>query len=300
MKILISGSGGLIGSALSSYLSIERHEVFKLVRREPLVENEIRWDIELGAISEEKIEGFDAVIHLAGENIGEGRWTKKKKNKILSSRVDGTRFLSEKLTQLKRPPKVFIVASAVGIYGNRKDEILTEESTAGTGFLADVCMRWEMASELARKSAIKVVNTRFGIILAPEAKIIKMLKSLFKLYLGGIISSGRQYMSWIAIEDLIRAISFILEHPEIEGPVNIVSPYPVTNKEFTESFVKALRRRTMFRIPAIAVRILFGEKGKEMILSSTRAYPKKLMESGFKFDFEKVNSLLMSIFAEDR
>jgi len=282
----------MIGSAVALSLGSRGNEIFKLVRREPVSNNEIRWDIGQNILSSDTIEGLDAVIHFAGENIGEGRWTKKKKERILESRIKGTRLLSENLAGLKRPPKVFITASAVGFYGDRGGTFLTEHSSRGEGFLPEVCVQWEKAAEKAIKAGIRVVNTRFGIVLASEAKLLKIQKKIFRLYLGGIIGSGNQYISWISIEDLKRALLFILNHSEISGPVNLVSPNPITNREFTRIFARTLRRPAVFRIPAFAVKAVFSEKGVEMILSSTRVFPEKLLKAGFDFQYENLHKAL--------
>ena len=295
MKILISGSGGLIGSALVSYLESRDHNIYKLVRRKPLSDCEISLDFEHDSHAKDKMEGFDAVIHLAGENIGEGRWTGEKKKRILFSRVDGTRLLSERLAALRNKPKVFISASAVGFYGDRGNKKLTEADGKGTGFLADVCSEWEAVCAPAAEAGIRVVNPRFGVVLSKDAKIIKMLKVLFNLNLGGVIGGGGQYMSWISMHDLVRAIEFILLNPRIEGAVNVVSPGPVTNREFTKSMAKALRRYAFFRIPSFIIKIIFGAKGKEMLLFSIRTVPEKLTKLGFCFFDGKINTTLIKL-----
>lgn len=296
MRILVSGSSGMIGSSLVSSFVSSGHDVLKLVRHQPANENEIEWDVEKSLLDLNSLEGLDAVIHLAGENIGDGRWTRNKKDRILQSRVKSTEFLSKNLTKLKRPPKVFITASAVGYYGDRGDEVLTEDSPAGGGFLAETCKFWEEASQSAADAGIRVVNMRFGVVLASEAKLIKIQKRIFSCYLGGVVGSGEQYISWISLEDLKAAIIFILNHPEIKGPVNVVSPNPVANREFTRIFAHALKRPTVFKIPGFAVRLLFGEKGEEMILFSTRAVPQKLPNAGFYFKHENLLDILKELF----
>lgn len=292
MKILVSGSRGLIGSALILYLESRDHRIYKLVRRKPVSDYEISLDFEPDSHVKDELEGFDAVIHLAGENIGEGRWTREKKKRILFSRVDGTRRLSERLAALRNKPKVFISASAVGFYGDRGNKKLTEADGKGTGFLADVCSEWEAACAPAAEAGIRVINPRFGVVLSKDAKIIKMLKVLFNLNLGGVIGGGGQYMSWISMHDLVRAIEFILLNPRIEGAVNVVAPDPVTNREFTKSMAKALRRYAFFRIPSFIIKILFGAKGKEMFLSSASVYSKKLSDSKFAFKFNNIDDAL--------
>ena len=273
MKILISGTSGLIGSALCAYLSEKGHQIFKLKRDQEI-----------------SLESFDAVIHLAGESIA-GRWNEKKKEEIRNSRIESTKKLGRALSQLKHPPKVFICASAIGFYGDRGDELLTEESTRGKGFLSDVCVDWEAAS----LNEIRTANLRFGIVLSPNGGALKQMLVPFKIGLGGPLGSGKQYMSWVALEDVIRAIDFVLHHEELSGPINITAPAPVTNEEFTPALGKALHRPTFLKVPAFAIKWLLGEMGEALLLSSTRAIPKKLLDAHFEFKYPSLQQFLNQI-----
>lgn len=290
MKILVSGSSGFLGSHIIDFLSPLGHQIFKLVRvRANLGKNEIAWDENRGVINPGLLEGMDAVIHLAGENIGNGLWTQSKKKRIRDSRVKGTQLLCQALSQLKNPPKVLLCASAVGIYGNRGDEILTESSPKGVGFLADVCSQWEAATQEASKKGIRVVNMRFGIVLSPDGGILKKLKVPFQLGLGGKIGSGQQYMSWVMIEDLFSAVNVLLNDDSFYGPVNITSPNPVTNEEFTKALGKSLHRPTWLTVPSFLLKFFLGEMADEMFLTSTRAVPEVLSRAGFQFAHKNLN-----------
>jgi uncharacterized protein (TIGR01777 family) len=261
MKILISGSSGLVGSALVPFLESSGHQVRRLARN-----------------SYEGLEGSDAVIHLAGRNIAT-RWTKHVKEEILSSRVDTTLRLAEALSKLPTPPKVFICASATGFYGDRKDEILTERSSPGKGFLAEVCQAWESALLPAKERGIRCVNTRFGTILSKNSKVIVP----FRLGLGAIFGSGEQFLSWIALEDVVHAINHVLADETLEGPINFTTPHPETNRSFSEKLAKALHRPLLFRIGGRPLQWLLGEMGQEVLLASVRAMPEKLIHSGYQF-----------------
>jgi len=283
MRILLSGASGLIGSALAKRLDASS-EVVRLVRRDPLsAASEIRWDPAAGRIEPKQLEGFDAVVHLAGENIGAGRWTAAKKARVRSSRVEGTLLLAKTLAGLNQPPKVLVSASAVGYYGDRGDEKLDESSGPGTGFLAEVCRAWEEAAMTAAEAGIRVVLARFGVVLSPEGGALARLLPLFRFGLGGRLGSGRQYMSWIALEDAVGAIAFALENDSLRGPVNVTSPQPVTNRQFTQTLGRVVRRPTLLHAPAIALRAVLGEMADEMLLASVRVYPRRLLEAGFSF-----------------
>jgi len=284
MKILVSGSHGLVGSALIKSLTGEGHEIIRLVRRERAFGSpEVEWHPNQGHIDAQHLEGLDAVIHLAGENIASGRWTGEKKRAIRDSRVKGTLLLSQTLAQLSRPPSIFISASAIGYYGNRGDELLTEESGPGNDFLASVCVEWEQATRSAVEKGIRTVNARFGIILdAKEGALAKMLTP-FRMGIGGRIGDGRQWMSWIAIDDVVAALIFLLADPAVRGPVNFVSPYPVTNSEFTETLGRVLSRPAFFPVPAFGVRLAFGEMADALLLSSQKVEPSVLEDKGFPF-----------------
>jgi uncharacterized protein (TIGR01777 family) len=280
-RILISGASGLIGSALVPSLESHGYDVIRLVRVETTESNEVRWD-PMRPIAPETVSGYDAMIHLSGESIT-GRWTAAKKARIRDSRVISTRNLSEALAKCERPPKTFLCASATGYYGNRGDEVLTEETSVETGFLAEVCREWESAAEPAVKAGIRTANLRTGLVLSKNGGPLKPMLLLFRLGLGGKIGSGRQWWSWIHIEDFVAAVHHILQNASVKGPVNMVSPDPVTNAEFTKALAKALKRPAIFQVPAFVARLAFGELADEGLLASARVMPKKLSESGFRF-----------------
>src|SRR6266566_3882748 len=287
MKILIAGASGLVGSALVPKLKAEGAEATPLVRS-AAKSGEIEWHPNHGTIDGPALEGSDAVINLAGEGIANGRWTKEKKRRILDSRVNGTRLLSETMANLSRKPVTFINASAVGFYGSRGDELVDEKSGPGEGFLAGVCRQWESATARAEQAGIRVVKLRFGVILAKDGGIMGSILGPFKLGLGGKIGSGEQVMSWLAIDDVVAAISFILQNESLRGPVNVVAPHPVTNKEFTKTLGRVLSRPTFMTMPAFAARLAFGEMADEMMLSSTRVAPTVLKDAGFKFQYPEL------------
>jgi uncharacterized protein (TIGR01777 family) len=284
MRILISGATGLVGSALVSFLTTGGHQVTRLVRSQPRPEREeIWWSPEQGIQDLASIEGLDAVVHLAGENIATGRWTTEKKARIRDSRVTGTRTLCEALARLSRPPKVLISASAIGYYGNRGEEILTEESAAGQGFLSDVCTAWEAATLSAQQYGVRVVHARLGVVLTPrEGALAKMLLP-FKLGLGGRIGAGEQYMSWITLDDVVDAIHHALITGTLQGPINVVAPHPLTNSEFTAILGQVLGRPTLLPLPAGVARLALGDMADGLLLTSARVEPKRLRETQFSF-----------------
>ena len=292
MKILISGSHGLVGKALIGSLA-DMHEVFDLVRREAKPgAREIEWHPNKGVIDPSKLEAFDALINLAGESIAEGRWTDEKKRRIHDSRVKGTQLLSEALAGLSQKPKVFLCASATGIYGHRGDELLDEDSEPGGGFLAHVCRDWEQATEAATSAGVRVVNLRFGPILAREGGMLEKMLAPFKLGLGGKVGSGKQYISWVAIDDVVGATMLAIDNESIRGPVNVVSPNPVTNEEFTRTLGHVLNRPTVFAMPEFAARLAFGEMADEMLLVSQRVAPKKLNDAGYQFQNPELGAVV--------
>jgi uncharacterized protein (TIGR01777 family) len=284
MKILVSGSHGLVGKALIPSLTDDGHEVMRLVRQERTFgAPEIEWHPNQGRIDAEHLEGFDVVVHLAGENIAAGRWTSEKKRAIRESRVKGTTLLSESLARLSRPPSVFLSASAIGYYGDRGDELLVEDSMPGEGFLADVCVEWEKATQPAVEKGIRTICTRFGIILdAEEGALAKMLFP-FRMGIGGRIGDGRQWMSWIALDDVVNGLKFLISQPSARGPINFVAPNPVTNAEFTTTLGRVLSRPTLFPVPAFAARLAFGEMADALLLSSQNVQPCGLEDKGFLF-----------------
>ena len=283
MDILISGSHGLIGSALTSWLTSRGHRIVRLVRppRAP-GPSEIVWDPIAGTIDAGGLEGMDAVIHLAGESIASGRWTHARKQRILESRVRGTGLIAGALAHTRREPRTLICASAIGYYGNRGDEILIEQSGPGSGFLADLARNWEAAAEPARQAGIRVVHLRSGIVLSPTGGALARLLPVFRLGLGGRLGSGRQFMSWITIDDEVGAIGHALQHASMIGPVNLVSPQPVTNREFAETLGRVLRRPALFSAPAIALRMALGELSSEL-LGSLRVHPAAILAAGYTF-----------------
>jgi uncharacterized protein (TIGR01777 family) len=291
MKIAIAGASGLVGTALIPALEAQGHEVTRLVRTAPRA-GEIEWHPNKDEVSAASLEGFDVIINLAGENIAGGRWTDEQKRKIRDSRVNGTHLLSEAIAKMERKPRAFICASATGIYGDRDDEVLDEQSESGGGFLAGVCREWEMACELAVKVGVRVVNLRFGPILAREGGMLSKLLTPFKMGMGGKVGSGSQYISWVSLDDSVNAILLAINDESIRGPLNVVSPNPVTNEEFTKTLGHVLNRPTALAMPAFAARLAFGEMADEMLLVSQRVMPKRLSAAGFQFQYPELESAL--------
>lgn len=294
MNVLVSGSRGLIGSAVVSFLTAEGHRVVPLVRPKPdsPAAAAVCWDPEAGRIDLTGLEGLDAVVHLAGENLAEGRWTAAKKARIRDSRVQGTRLLCEALAGLEQPPQVLVCASAIGYYGDRGEEVLTEESEPGLGFLADVCREWEAATDPAAQRGIRVVNLRFGIVLSPTGGALALMLPPFRKGFGGALGTGKQFMSWIALDDVVGVIYHALLTPNLQGPVNAVSPHPVTNQQFTRILGKVLRRPTLLALPAFAARLAFGEMAEALLLASARVEPTRLLETGFTFRYPELEGAL--------
>ncbi|MCK5515623.1 MAG: TIGR01777 family oxidoreductase [Desulfobulbaceae bacterium] len=289
MKTLITGSSGLVGSALVEFLFSKGYSIQSL-RRNPNNEQAHFWATE--AIDVTGVSHYNAVIHLAGENVADSRWSSAKKERILNSRVDGTRQLADYISQLAIKPDVFLSASAVGYYGSRGDELLDEMSTQGQGFLSDVCEQWEKETQRLTDMGIRVVNLRFGMVLSPKGGALHKMIPPFKVGLGGVIGDGNQYISWISIRDLIESVAFILKNDKINGPVNIVSPVQTTNKILTQSLGKTLNRPTFFRIPAFVVKVIFGQMADEMLLCSNRTTPKILLEAGFEYKDRSLDETL--------
>jgi uncharacterized protein (TIGR01777 family) len=295
MIIVVTGSSGLVGTALVDALQADGHLVRRMVRREVQdTEREIRWDPAAGWIDAGELEGVDAVVHLAGENLADHRWNEKVKQEIRDSRVLGTRLLTEALATLANKPSILCCASAIGYYGDRGDELLDETSPPGSGFLADVCQAWEAASALARDAGIRVVNLRLGVVLSKEGGALTKMLLPFKLGAGGVIGSGQQYWSWIALDDLVKVIKFALEGSDLAGPINAVAPVPVTNREFTKTLGHVLKRPTIFPMPAFAARLALGEMADEMLLASARVEPGVLTRSGFSFAHPELEGALRS------
>jgi uncharacterized protein (TIGR01777 family) len=296
MKILVSGAHGLVGKALIKSLTRDGHEVVSLVRRERVVgKPEIEWHPNWGQIDAQHLEGFDVVIHLAGESIASGRWTDDKKLKIRESRVKGTTLLSESLARLSRPPAIFISASAIGYYGNRGDELLTEQSAPGKGFLSEVCVAWEKATGAAEAKGIRTVHARFGIILDTDGGALEKMLTPFRMGVGGKLGDGKQWMSWIALDDVVRGLRFLIDNQTARGATNFTAPNPVTNAEFTKTLGSVLSKPTIFPVPAFAARLAFGEMADALLLSSARVEPSRLQDEGFKFEYSDLLQALQAI-----
>ncbi len=291
MKIIIAGSSGLVGSALRAALQANHHQVIPLVRRVPQT-GEIRWDPEAGELDPSTLLGADAVVHLGGENIADGRWTAAKKERIRSSRLRGTRLLSDALASLQTPPPVLLTASAIGYYGDRGDELVDEASAVGSGFLPELCADWEAASNSAEHKGVRVIRIRIGIVLSSDGGALRKMLPAFKLGIAGRVGNGQQYMSWIDIDDLVGAIGYLLQLPDAVGTYNGVAPNPVTNRAFTKVLGQVLRRPTLFPMPAAAVRLIFGEMGNDLLLASTRVQPARLLSSGYEFQYPQLRASL--------
>jgi uncharacterized protein (TIGR01777 family) len=292
MKVLVTGATGLVGSALVPVLTANGHEVFRLTRSEAKLANDINWNPTSRDLPKARLEGLDAVVHLAGENIAASRWTNKVKERLRFSRVDTTKFLCDALSQLQQPPKTLVCASAIGYYGQRGAEILTESTSPGTGFLADLCRDWEAACEPARKMGMRVVNLRIGVILSPKGGALAKMLTPFRMGVGGVIGSGRQYWSWISIDDVVEAIHTSLTNSHLSGPVNATAPTPVTNADFTKTLGTVLGRPTIFPMPAFAARLALGEMADDLLLGSARVMPNRLSESNFQFQHPKLEGAL--------
>ncbi|MDA8020224.1 MAG: TIGR01777 family oxidoreductase [Thermoanaerobaculia bacterium] len=298
MRVAVSGASGLVGSALLDSLRRDGHEAIPMIRAGS--ENSadtaegFAWDVEEGRLDPEDLRGLDAIVHLAGENIASGRWSEARKQRIRNSRVRGTRLIAESLAALGEPPPVFVSASAIGFYGDRGDDWLTEQSLLGEGFLADVCWRWEAAAEAARQAGVRVVHPRFGLIVSGRGGALARMLRPFKLGAGGILGKGAQWMSWIHLEDAVGAIRHLLVTEGLKGPVNIVSENPVTNREFTKTLGRVLSRPTILPMPMAMVRAAFGEMGDELLLASTRVDGSLLRRSGFVLRFPDLESAFRS------
>ncbi len=283
MDVLVSGSTGLIGTALVRALEERGHRVVRLVRSGGGGRNAVRWDPSSGTIEADGLEGIDAVVHLAGEGIAEGRWTAEKKARILDSRKQGTRLLAGAVAGLRTPPRVMVSTSAIGYYGDRGNELLRETSPPGDLFLSKVCVEWEGAAEPAREAGVRVVHPRIGIVLSTKGGALKQTLPIFKLGLGGKIGSGRQYWSWVTLDDVVGAMIHAIETNTLEGPVNVVAPDAPTNVEFTKALGRVLNRPTVFPLPAPAARLMLGEVADELLLPSARVESARLKETGYDY-----------------
>jgi uncharacterized protein (TIGR01777 family) len=284
MKIAMSGASGLLGSALTAFLKTGGHEVVPLTRKRD--GSGIFWDPSRldGEVDRASLEGFDAVIHLAGENIGAGRWTAARKAAIIDSRRVGTRVLSEALTRLASPPKALLAASAVGYYGDGMDQVFDEETrVAGRTYLAEVVQAWELATSPARQAGLRVVNMRFGVVLSPAHGALAQMLPAFRAGVGGPIGSGQQWLSWVGLDDAVGAVMHLLNHPEVSGPVNVTAPQPAQQAEFARTLGQVLGRPAFMPLPAAAVTAIFGEMGHELLLNGQRVVPSVLQASGFQF-----------------
>jgi hypothetical protein len=293
-RFLLSGASGMVGSALRAELGARHARVTQLVRRVPQTAAELEWNpaAAIPIRDTEPLEGLDAAIHLSGANLSARRWTAAYRSEMAASRLDSTRALVTSLAGLRRPPRALLVASAIGIYGNRGDEILDENSPPGRGFLAGLCREWEAASAPAVAAGMRVVHMRFGVVLSPNAGALAMMLPIFRLGLGGRLGSGKEWMSWISLPDLASAVLFLLDSPSLHGAVNLTAPQPVTNATFTRTLARMLHRPAVVPVPAFALRLALGPMADEALLSSTRAIPKKLLEAGFGFTHPDIEQAL--------
>lgn len=297
MKFAITGSSGLVGSALCEQWAREKNEVRKLVRHASAGAGEVVGNLAAGKVDVNALEGVDGVVHLAGENIAAGRWTAAQKERIRTSRVEGTHVLATALAGMKRKPSVLVCASAIGFYGERGAQACDESTPVGTKFLAEVCEQWENATIPAREAGIRVVNLRIGVVLSRRGGALTKMLTPFRLGLGGRIGSGQQVWSWIALDDLVGAISHCLATSSLAGPVNAVAPQAVTNSEFTRILGKVLRRPTFMPMPGFAARLALGEMADELLLASTRVVPSRLLGSGFVFRYAELETALRHVLA---
>jgi hypothetical protein len=296
MQILVTGASGLIGSALVPVLTAAGHTVTRLVRSQPRPgQAELFWDPAAQQLPTPALEGFDAVVHLAGENIAQSRWTTEHKARIYHSRVQGTRLLCDALLQLVHPPQTFVCASAIGYYGDRGERLMREESAPGTGFLAEVCRAWEATAAPAAQRGIRVVSVRFGVVLSAAGGALAQMLLPFRLGVGGVIGSGKQYVSWVALDDAAGAIHHVLETDTLHGPVNVVAPRAVTNRVLTETLGRVLRRPTILPFPAFAARLLFGEMADALLLASTHVDPGCLRATAYPFQHPELEGALRHV-----
>jgi uncharacterized protein (TIGR01777 family) len=294
MKVAVTGSSGMIGSALVGALKADGHEVARLVRSGPdPAQGRFSWDPERGALDPRALDDAAAVVHLAGESVA-GRWTDSKKRRILDSRVGGTRLLSQKLAERERPPEVLVCASAIGFYGKHRDDPVDESDAGGDDFLADVVKQWEAACEPAREAGIRVVNTRFGVVLSRSGGALKAMLPAFRLGLGGRLGSGRQGFSWVAVDDVVGAVRHAIDTPDLSGPLNVTAPHPVSNAEFARAVGRVLHRPVVLPAPAFAVRLALGEFSQE-VLEGVSVLPRRLEESGFQFAYPELEPALRHV-----
>lgn len=294
-KILLSGSNGLVGRALSAFLRAAGHEVVPLLRNKRQQGEGITWEPKSGTMDLAQLEGFDALIHLAGSNIGQRPWTEAYKKELFLSRCRDTWLLAESLLRLRKPPRVFLCASAVGYYGNRGNELLAEGASCGEGFLSELCKRWEEAAHRITDRGIRVVHARFGVVLSPAGGMLSYLLPIVQSGIGAVAGSGEQFVSWIGIDDLLAALYHLLMQEDLGGAINLCTPYPVTNREFIETLARVCHRRVRLRLPSKLLHAFLGEFADEMILASSRAVPEKLLASGYQFRYPKLDETLHHI-----
>jgi uncharacterized protein (TIGR01777 family) len=292
-RVLVSGASGPIGAALLPTLKARGFAVTRLVRSSASAKDQIVWDPSR-PLSPDLVSGFDVIIHLAGESIV-GRWTEAKKRCILESRTQGTGHIADALSRAPQPPRVFVSASAVGYYGSRGDEMLREDSPSGEGFTAEVGRRWEAATQPAVAAGIRTAQMRLGVVMSANGGALPKMLLPFRLGMGGRLGNGRQWWSWVSVEDVVGAIHHVLNNDSLQGPVNTVAPNPVTNAEFTTTLAAVLKRPALFPMPAFAVRLVFGKMGVELFLASQRVEPAKLMASGYQFQHPDLRKALEEI-----
>jgi uncharacterized protein len=296
MKILISGASGLVGTALTGVFRREGHTVGHLVRPGgPARPGDIRWDPSSATVDVATLEASDALVHLSGANISGGRWTPARKQILRSSRVDTTRVLVDSLSRLSRKPRVFVSASAVGYYGSRGDEVLTESMRPGTDFLSALARDWETEASRAQASGVRTVMLRLGVILSAKGGALTRMMTPFKFGVGGPLGDGQQWMSWIALEDVIGIVRFAIANAQLSGPVNVVAPNPVRNRDFSRVLAKVLHRPAIFSAPRFVLRLALGEMANALLLVSQRAHPAKLLEMGYQFRFDDLGAALREI-----
>jgi uncharacterized protein (TIGR01777 family) len=283
MRIAVSGAGGLVGTALTSALAADGHATIPFDRGGARSADAVAWDPYRGTIDAEMLDGVDAVVHLAGEGIAARRWSDEQKRRIVYSRVRGTHLVAETIAKLPNRPPILVCASAVGFYGPRGDEELDETSASGKGFLAETCREWESAADAARAAGVRVVHLRFGVVLSAKGGALAKMLTPFRMGVGGKLGTGRQWMSWISLDDAVGAIRHAIATPSLVGPANAVAPNPVTNAEFTKALGRALHRPTVFPMPAFAARLAFGEMADELLLTGQRVLPRRLLDTGCEF-----------------
>ena len=295
MRILVTGSSGLIGGALVQALRARGDHVLLLVRYGSSGQDRVAWDPKQGAIDAAKLEGLDAVVHLAGESVAARRWTREVKRRILDSRTQGTALLAETLARLERRPQVLLSASAVGYYGNSGATVVDEDAAQGCTFLAEVCAAWEVAAEPARAAGIRVVHPRFGVVLSGSGGALGRMLPIFRAGLGGRLGNGGAWMSWVTLTDTISALITCLQGQGLSGAVNVVAPNPVTNAEFTRALARVLHRPALLPVPELALRALLGQMGQELVLASVRARPARLERCGFRFAHPEIGGALRAV-----